>query len=296
MNNSFDRNIQIEEQKTETGIFFRKTSTATSGDYLVLVMGYGGSLRIWPETFVKKLASTFKVITYDNRGTGLSVIPPATEDYTIELMAGDLFQVIKTLNITAHHLVGYSMGGCIAMQYAHEHQEFVKTLFLISSTAGGALYAKPDKEVSTALANPAGTTLWDIYMSTFGLMYSPSNFEKCMPTFKAIYEVSSELPTRPLALAGHSQAFKSFDGVDYLADFKMPATILAGKEDRLMPVKNSENLAQHISGSKLVLWDDCEHGPHIQDEDKVVDLIVELCSRSSESGSAGASSNLQSGS
>jgi len=265
------------EGKTENGIFWRKTSTSTSGDYLVLVMGYGGSLRIWPETFVDKLARKFTVLTYDNRGTGLSIIPQNTEDYTIKAMADDLFDVVQTLGIESHHLLGYSMGSCIAQQYLHDHPEHVRSLFLMCGTAGGALYAKPSKELSTALANPQGKTLWDIYMYTWNLMYSPEAFERCQPAFKAIYESSKDTPTRPLALVGHSHAFRGFDGSSYLAGFRLPTTILAGREDRLMPALNSENLANNIAGARLVMLDDCEHGPHIQSEDEVVTEIERTC-------------------
>lgn len=266
--------VTIEERKTDNGIFCRLTYTSTSQEYLVLVMGYGGSLRIWPASFVNRLAERFKVVSYDNRGTGLSVVPQIPEEYTVKVMADDLFDVITTLGIKSHHLLGYSMGGCMALQYAHDHQEFVKSLFLMSSTAGGALFAKPDKAVSTALANPEGKTLWDIYMSTFSLMYAPEVLERCMPTIKAIYEVSKDCPTRPIALAGHSNAFKGFDGSNYLEELRVPTTILSGKNDRLMPLQNSQNLADKLPNAKLVLLDDCEHGPHIQNEDEVVDLIL----------------------
>lgn len=273
MNNSTE-SVTIEERKTDNGIFCRRTYTSTSKDHLVLVMGYGGSLRIWPATFVNQLAKTFTVITYDNRGTGLSIVPLNPEEYTVKVMADDLFDVISTFGIASHHLLGYSMGGCMALQYAHDHQDYVESLFLMSSTAGGALFAKPDKAVSTALANPEGKTLWDIYMSTFGLMYSPEALHRCMPTIEAIYQVSKECPTRPIALAGHSNAFRGFDGTGYLANLKIPTTILSGKADRLMPVQNSLNLAENLSNSTLVLLDDCEHGPHIQNESEVVELIV----------------------
>jgi pimeloyl-ACP methyl ester carboxylesterase len=278
---NFTETIQIEEQKTEGGIFCRRTFTSTSEDFLVLVMGYGGSLRIWPATFVNELAKTFNVITYDNRGTGFSIIPPNPEDYTIKAMADDLFGVVEALKIRSHHLLGYSMGGCMALQYAHDHKEHVKSLFLMSCTAGGDLFAKPDKEVSSALAKPEGKTLWDIYMSTFSLMYSPEVLQRCMPKIKDIYEISKECPTKPLALAGHSHAFKGFDGSSYLADLKVPTTILSGKTDRLMPVQNSENLAKHLSNSNLILLDDCEHGPHIQNEDQVVELILSTTKQAS---------------
>ena len=267
----------IIEEKTASGIFARKTFTSTSGDTLVLVMGYGGSLRIWPETFVEKLAKKFCVVTYDNRGTGLSFLPKQTEDYSIKAMADDLFEVMTMFGIDAHHLLGYSMGSCIALQYAYDHQEMVKSLFLMSGTAGGSLYVKPDKAMSTALANPEGKTLWDIYMYTWKLMYSPEAFERCQPAFKAIYDASKETPTRPAALLGHSHAFRGFDGVSYLSKIKLPTTILAGRADRLMPVGNSENLAKHIGGSKLILLNDCEHGPHIQLEDEVIVAIESCC-------------------
>ena len=267
----------IIEEKTASGIFARKTFTSASKDALVLVMGYGGSLRIWPETFVDKLAEKFTVITYDNRGTGLSFLPKQTEDFTIKAMSDDLFEVVKMFNIESHHLLGYSMGSCIALQYAHDHQDMVRSLFLLSGTAGGSLYVKPDKAMSTALANPQGKTLWDIYMYTWSLMYSPEAFERCQPAFKAIYEASKETPTRPAALIGHSHAFRGFDGVSYLADLKIPTTILAGQTDRLMPSENSQNLAKHISGAKLILLDNCEHGPHIESEDKVIEAIVDSC-------------------
>lgn len=278
MNNP-TKSVTIEELKTDNGIFCRQTYTSTSQDCLVLVMGYGGSLRIWPATFVNRLAESFRVITYDNRGTGLSIVPQKPEEYSIKVMADDLFDVIDTLAINSHHLLGYSMGGCMALQYAHDHQDFVKSLFLLSSTAGGDLYAKPDRAISNALANPEGKTLWDIYMSTFSLMYAPEVLQRFMPTIEAIYEVSKECPTRPIALAGHSNAFRGFDGTSYLPGIKVPTTIVAGKNDRLMPVQNSMNIADKLSNSNLVLLDDCEHGPHIQNEDEIVDLIFKSAAK-----------------
>jgi hypothetical protein len=47
--------------KTSGGIYFWKTSTSTSHEALVLVMGYGGSGRIWPRRFVEKLAQKYVV-------------------------------------------------------------------------------------------------------------------------------------------------------------------------------------------------------------------------------------------
>ena len=185
-------------------------------------------------------------------------------------MAADLEEVMEELAVSEFHLLGYSMGSCIALQYAHEHGEKVKSLFLLSGTAGGALYAKPSKELSAQLANPQGATLWDLYMSTFKLMYSPEALQRCEPALRAIFENSKSHITSPLALMGHSNAFRYFDGTSYLPTLHMPTTVLAGANDRLMPIQNSKNLAGAIPGAKLVVLPDCEHGAHVQAEATVI--------------------------
>jgi pimeloyl-ACP methyl ester carboxylesterase len=271
--------VTYNEQKTSTGIFCRKTSTPTSKDALVLIMGYGGSLRVWPVEFVEKLAQKYVVITYDNRGTGLSILPEEASSYTIKAMADDLDEVMKTLQVQQAHILGYSMGSCIALQYAHDYAEKVKSLFLLCGTAGGALYVKPDPQLSAALANPQGETLWDMYMSTWSLMYSPEKMSLCHASLAAVFEYSKELPTRPIGLLGHSYAFKGFNAETYLAKLKMPTTVMAGENDRLMPLDNSKNLADNIPGAKLVVIPDCEHCPHVQDEELVIAEIDALTQR-----------------
>jgi pimeloyl-ACP methyl ester carboxylesterase len=57
----------------------------------------------------------------------------------------------------------------------------------------------------------------------------------------------------------------------------MPTTILAGQDDRLMPVQNSENLAKAIPGARLVLVPKCQHGPQVQCEDLVIKEIETAC-------------------
>jgi pimeloyl-ACP methyl ester carboxylesterase len=269
--------VSVTEAKTPGGIFFRKTQTPTSKATLALIMGYGGSLRIWPTSFIETLAQKYVVITYDNRGTGLSVIPERSEDYSVKSMSEDFAEVLHVVGSKSHHVLGYSMGSCIALQYAHENQASVRSLFLMCGTAGGALFVKPEKEMSNALANPQGASLWDIYVSTWKLMFAPEALERCRPKFEQIYENSKLLPTKLVALAGHSHAFRGFDGSEFIADLEIPTTILAGADDRLMPVDNSKNLANHIAASRLILIDNCEHGPHVQDEELVLEAIESTC-------------------
>jgi pimeloyl-ACP methyl ester carboxylesterase len=265
------------EGKTAGGIYFRKSSTLDSRDVLVLVMGYGGSGRIWPRGFVDKLARKYTVITYDNRGTGYSIVPQDPQEYTIKKMSDDLDEVLGQLGIQQLHLLGYSMGSCIALQYAHDHPEKVRTLFLLSGTAGGELYVKPSADISAALAHPQGDTLWELYMSSFKLMYSPETLQRVEPELRQIFDASKDAPTTTAGLLGHSHAFGQFDGTAFLAGLKMPTTILAGRDDRLIPVQNSENLAKSIPGARLVIVPGCEHGAQVQCADLVIREIEKVC-------------------
>jgi len=78
-------------------------------------------------------------------------------------------------------------------------------------------------------------------------------------------------------LLGHSHAFGAFNGTAFLAGLEMPTTILAGQDDRLMPVQNSENLAKAIPGARLALVPECQHGPKVQREDLVIREIETAC-------------------
>ncbi|MBS2006582.1 MAG: alpha/beta hydrolase [Cyanobacteria bacterium SZAS TMP-1] len=272
--------LKHHEGKTLGGIYYRKTSCKhQTNQTLVLVMGYGGSLRIWPESFVDKLAENYDVITYDNRGTGLSFLPEDESAYTTQSMAGDLEEVVNPLGIERFHMLGYSMGGCIAIEYALQYTPKVQSLFLLSTTGGGSAYTRPDKALSTAMANPQGKTLWEIYQFTFALMYSPESYLKVEPKLKEIYEAAKFNPTRPKALLGHSNAFKYFDAAERLSKLTMPVTVLTGAEDRLMPPENSQALHRAITNSTLVVVPGCEHGVHIEMEDLVVSEIGKLTAR-----------------
>jgi pimeloyl-ACP methyl ester carboxylesterase len=269
--------VTVVDGKTSGGIYFCETLTQTSNEKLVLVMGYGGSGRIWPRRFVEKLAQKYAVITHDNRGTGHSIVPQDPREYTVKKMSDDFDQVVTRLGAPEFHLLGYSMGSCIALQYAHDHPGKVKTLFLLSGTVGGALYVKPDPALSAALANPQGETLSELYMSSFRLMYSPEVLKEVESQLRDIFEASKDAPTTAAGLAGHSNAFKHFDGTAFLHRLRMPVTILAGEDDRLMPVQNSKNLAKAILGARLVLLPDCEHGAQVQCQDLLIQKIENSC-------------------
>lgn len=119
---------------------------------LLLIMGTGGQGHEWPQKFCEELASKgYFVIRYDHRDTGLSSSINYDEfPYTLTDMAKDATSILDGYGIDKAHIVGYSLGGLIAMIVGAKHPERLRTLTLLSSTldmrpAFDALEGKPSE-------------------------------------------------------------------------------------------------------------------------------------------------------
>lgn len=110
-----------------------------SGEPLIMVMGFRGTMSAWDPALIEALAKRYQVIVFDNRGAGLSS-DTAKDQTTIEQMALDTSALIKALGYQKVHLLGWSMGSMIAMQIGIEHPELLKTLILCSPNPGGHYY------------------------------------------------------------------------------------------------------------------------------------------------------------
>jgi 2-succinyl-6-hydroxy-2,4-cyclohexadiene-1-carboxylate synthase len=106
-----------------------------AGPPLLLLHGFTGSVRVWDD-LRRELADTATVIALDLIGHGASAVPPEVERYTLEWCARDLAVLLDILHLERVDLLGYSMGGRAALQFAVRHPERVQTLVLESASAG----------------------------------------------------------------------------------------------------------------------------------------------------------------
>jgi pimeloyl-ACP methyl ester carboxylesterase len=152
---------------------FYTTDGDPSAEPLLLVMGLGAQLIVWPDAFVARLVDRgFFVIRFDNRDVGLSTKPdvgdldPAAEilgalggtppraPYLLADMAADAVTVLDALGIDSAHVVGASMGGMIAQTIAIEHRDRVRSLTSIMSTTGDPTVGAPTPEILGVLLGP----------------------------------------------------------------------------------------------------------------------------------------------
>ena len=114
-----------------------------AGEPLLLIMGLGGSHKEWWR-IVPKLSEKYRVITFDNRGAGETLA--TDEPFTMELMASDAKAVLNAANVESAHILGMSMGGMIAQEFALNYPEMTRSLILAVTNCGGreAILAKPE--------------------------------------------------------------------------------------------------------------------------------------------------------
>jgi pimeloyl-ACP methyl ester carboxylesterase len=105
---------------------------AGSGNPVILIHGFGADSRVWDSQF-RTFAGHYLVIRYDLRGHGKSAVPGG-ERYS---HAGDLKALLEYLNIPQASVVGQSLGGGIALDFALTDPEKITSLVLVDSTVDG---------------------------------------------------------------------------------------------------------------------------------------------------------------
>ncbi|WP_042345111.1 2-succinyl-6-hydroxy-2,4-cyclohexadiene-1-carboxylate synthase [Bacillus massiliigorillae] len=105
------------------------------GEPLLLLHGFTGDYSTWKET-IQSLSKRYMCIMPDIIGHGQTDHPNTKQRYAIEEVANDLRNILQTLKITKAHVLGYSMGGRLALTFAILHHEWVQTLILESASPG----------------------------------------------------------------------------------------------------------------------------------------------------------------
>jgi len=115
----------------EIKIYYREYG---AGEPLLFVAGAGMDSRGW-HFQANEFSKTYRVVVFDNRGSGRSDAPK--HPYSITMMAQDTKNLMDALNIGSAHLVGLSMGGMVAQEFAITFPNQVKSLVVAASTSNG---------------------------------------------------------------------------------------------------------------------------------------------------------------
>ena len=124
-----------------------------SGLPLLLINGLGSDHLEWLHQ-LPDFEARFRVVVFDNRGTGMTEVPPGP--YTTAEMADDAASLLRGLGIARAHVLGVSLGGMIAQEVALRHPDRVDRLVLGCTGPGGELSVRPSPEAMAAFALAKG--------------------------------------------------------------------------------------------------------------------------------------------
>ena len=228
-------------------------------DPLLMIMGLGASSAAWDPELVQDLAQSFKVITFDNRGTGRSDKPD--QPYSIEMFADDAAGLLDLLKIRRAHIFGVSMGGMISQEFTLRHPSRTATLTLGCTTAGGKHSVPPPPESLKVLTAPReGVPPEEIIRRGWPLSYTPDYIESHRAELEARIPRLLENPTPPFAFKRQLEGTYTLKTWDRLPQIKAPTLVITGAKDVLIPAENSKLLAERIPGAKLHLIANAGHG------------------------------------
>jgi pimeloyl-ACP methyl ester carboxylesterase len=223
------------------------------GAPVLLIMGLGYGSAMWYRTR-PLLAQHFRTIAFDNRGVGLSNVPPGP--YSIAIMASDAAAVLDAAGIRRAHVFGVSMGGMIAQEFALQYPARTHSLILGCTSAGGPSAVRAERKVADLLM-ARGMTLEQAREAILPYIYDAAT-----PREKIEEDVSLRqrwLPT-PAGYMAQLQAILAWECYSRIAQITAPTLVIHGKSDALVPPGNGELIAKRIPGAKLVLL---EHASHL---------------------------------
>lgn len=256
--------------KVDTGEINLYVETEGNGIPLVLIEGLGYSSWMWH--FQKPLSSELKLVIYDNRGVGFSDKP--IEPYSMENFVADLHSVVDYLNLDHFFLLGVSMGGMIAQEFAFRYRRLLVGLIL-SSTNFGIRSVLPSREILTLLGTPPGNMTMEERMAP---AFSPKTLESKKDFVDFVVQLRMSQETKVMQLQ-QINATAGFDSLDGLKTLELPTLIISGLDDKIVPRENSERMHEMIPNSELVLFKDAGHLVNIERAEDYNDTIMDFVSR-----------------
>jgi pimeloyl-ACP methyl ester carboxylesterase len=214
---------------------------------LTLIRGLGSDLSAWSPQ-IPEFSKHFRTVVFDNRGAGRTDKPDGP--YSIRQMAQDVNNLLEAVNIQRTALLGISMGGMIAQEFAVAHQDKLSCLILGCTTFGGPEAIPPSREILNAiLAGP------DADEKTRRLqeqaLFCDDTIANRRDVITAYAEARGRFPIPQTSLALQAAALRGHDTANRLQQIQTPTLVITGTEDRLIPPENSRLIAERIPGATL---------------------------------------------
>jgi len=246
----------------------RYLESGNSKKTLVLLHGLGASAERW-DPVIPLFADKFRVIVPDLIGFGYSDKPPV--DYTTDFFSEFIKKFFITTDIKRPYLIGSSLGGQIAAEYATSHSQEIEKLVLVAPS--GIM-----KESTPALDAYIMAALYPNEQSAknaFELMEGSGKQANAAIVNGFIERM--RLPNAKLAFMSTLLGIKNSELIkSKLQEISTPTMIIWGSDDPVIPIQHADSFVSTIQGCRFFRMNGCGHTPYVQDPHIFASKVLEF--------------------
>jgi 3-oxoadipate enol-lactonase len=213
---------------------------------IVLVNGLADDHQTWVLQMEDFLAEGYRVLRFDNRGIGASSKPAGP--YSSRMLADDAKALVDSLGITDFHLMGVSMGGMIAQEYALAYPADLRSVTFACTYAAPGPFCSRMFSMWADMVPVLGVpfVMRDVTLWAFTLPF----FEQRIAELEE-FETAMRYMDQPVhAYLAQLAVIQAHDTTSRLGEITTPSLVLAGEEDILIPVALSRRVHEGIPGSE----------------------------------------------
>lgn len=238
-----------------------------SGKTLVFIHGLSESMLYW-QFLAAHLKEDYQVLRIDLRGHGQTEL--GDDVITIDLFADDLKNLLDELKIESVNLVGFSLGGVVALDFAVRYPQMISSLVLMST------FCRSD-EYQTSILNQfkdkLESSFEDFYDFILPLALCPDVIEDNLDDINFLKEYHSKTANTKAYIEA-VDACLDFDVENELSQIDVPTLVLAGKYDELCPLASQEDMKSKIKNSELIVFDNARHNLMVgKNSMKMLDIL-----------------------
>ncbi len=255
------------------------------GQLVVLVHGMAGSAATW-DRVVPALAEQFAVLALDLPGHGASA-KPADGDYSLGSFASVVRDLMMTLGLERGTIVGQSLGGGVAMQFAYQFPSLCERLVLVGSGGLG----RDVSPLLRALAFPGVEFLYPVIFASplrdagrrvFGglrrIGLRPSAYvDQIWQSYEALTEPQTRTAfgkTLRSVVDATGQRVSAHDRLALAQN--VPTLIVWGADDAIIPSTHATDAAATLPNSRVEIFEHVGHFPHCEDPDRFISVLTDF--------------------
>lgn len=243
-----------------------------NGRPLVFIHGLSDSLLYW-EFLASHLKRDYQIIRMDLRGHGESYL--GNDEVNIDLYVSDLKNLLNDLNLDKVDLIGFSLGGAVALDFSLKYPENVSSLVLMSS------FSKSDEyltNIFTQFKDALKNSFEDFYDLILPMVLCPEVIDDNREALDQIREFASKTANTDAYIKA-VDACMEFDVDDSLSKIEVPTLVMSGKYDEISLLSSQKTIQKKIKNSELIVFDNVKHNLLVgKNNERVLEVLEKFYS------------------